>query len=439
MKGGPGLAVVLLLAGACRLSAQNPSANDSLPSSAYLAGLPDGVEKQRFIRDCTGCHSFRARIAYPNGQARSEAGWREAITRMVERFGADSGFPVIGPDRDPAATAAWLAKAMPAQRSIRMRWEPALERSADIREYLIDEPGDLPHDVAIDNGLVAVTGMFTGRMYVLDPGATAFRTMATPEPNPRAVEMDSAGGWWVVLGGPKKVAYRSPAGEWKTFDAGFYAHSIALAPDRSVWVNGHFTHAPELIRRIDPVTGATQDFEVPPHPDFETTTVPYEVRADRAGNIWMSELQGNRLVRFDPRSRRFSVWALPRAAAGARRLDIDDSGVVWIPEYSANRLARFDPTTETFREFELPIKDAAPYVVRYDRGRNALWIGTGAADAVFRFDVATEKFTYYRLSAVDQLVRHLTIDETTGDVWLAPGASPGISAARIIRLRPTEP
>src|SRR4029078_9880849 len=106
---------------------------------------------------------------------------------------------------------------------------------------------------------------------------------------------------------------------------------VAIAPDGGVWANGHFTHHPELVRRIDPASDAIRTYEIPAHPDFSTTTVPYEIRVGRDGALWMSELEGNRIARVNARGE-VKVWSMPMSASGPRRLDVDPSGVVWIPE-----------------------------------------------------------------------------------------------------------
>ena len=404
------------------------------PSAAYLAALPDGEAKRQFILDCTGCHTYHAGIAYPQGAARPRESWHERTSSMIERFGASSGFPVISAKANADRLADWLSRAMPAQDKVTWQWPRELEGRAEIREYLLPEPGDLAHDLAISGSDVIVTGMFTSRMYILNPETGAVRTEPTPEPNPRAVEVDAAGNWWVVLGGPRKIARRAANGEWKTWDVGFYAHSVALAGDGGVWVNGHFTHQPELLRRLDPASGTLRTIEVPKHPAFNNAPVPYEVRVARDGAVWMSELQGSRLVRVH-NDGSVKTWDMPTPTSGPRRLDVGPDGVVWIPEYSANKLARFDARTETFKEYEFPLRDVAPYITRYDARRNLVWIGTGAADALFSFDPRTEKFTYYRLPTPDALVRHLVI-APDGDVWLAPGSSPGTTPARVVRVRP---
>lgn len=407
-------------------------------SSTWLSLLPDGEEKRRFVLDCTGCHQFDGRIARPRGTLRTEAQWVEAITRMLGYAGASTSFPVISAGRDPEATAAWLARHLPTGEVV-----PAPVSgtgAADVTEYPMPEPQDLPHDVVVAaDGSVLVTGMFTHRLYRVEPGSGAIGEIAIPvdTANPRAIELDWAGRPWVVLGAPNKLATLADS-QWRSFDVGVYAHSLAVGGDGKVWFNGHFTRSPELIGSVDPATGEVRTYEVPPHPtlaDGPGGPIPYELRVAPDGRVWMSELQGNRLVAFSPSTGKFQTFALPTPHSGPRRFDVDPRGIVWIPAYGTNRLVRLDPATGAFRQIELPIPDAVPYVVRSDPRDGSLWIGTSAADALLRYRPDARRFDVYPLPSRGALVRHLAVDAERGAIWLAYGASPGIPA-RIARVVP---
>ena len=407
-------------------------------SSSWLSALPAGETKRRFILDCTGCHQFDARITRPGGSARTEAAWVEAVTRMLGYAGATTSFPVISAGRDPKATAAWLARSLPAAGV-----EPAGIRAtakAEITEYPMPEPGDLPHDVAVEaGGTVLITGMFTHQLYRLDPATRALTAIPIPvdKANPRAVELDARGRPWLVLGGPNKLATLADS-HWRTFDVGMYAHSLGVAPDGKVWFNGHFTHAPELLGSVDPASGAVKTHVIPPHPTLAAGPggpIPYELRVAADGRVWMSELAGNRMVVFTPGTGKFRTFTLPTPHSGPRRFDLDAKGIVWIPAYAANRLVRLDPGTAKFQEIELPIPDAVPYIARSDPRDGSVWIGTSAADALLRYRPASGRFDVYPLPRRGALVRHLAIDTERNAVWLAYGASPGIPA-RIARVEP---
>jgi virginiamycin B lyase len=433
-------AALLLLAGNKASRAERIAAarlpDDSLSSAAWLSRLPDGEEKRRFILDCTGCHQFDAVTASSAGRLKTESEWEAAITRMLGYAGATTGFPVISSYRDAKRTAAWLAA-----RVARPTAEPARPNiaAADLREYALPVPQDLPHDVAVDaRGKVVITGMFTHRMYELDPESGALGEMEIPVPraNPRAVEIAPNGDWWVVLGGPKQLARYTPSNKsWRTFDVGVYPHSLAIDGTGRAWFNGHFTKSPELIGWVD--SSGVHSVTLQPHPTLAADAggpIPYEIRIAPDGQVWTSELQGNRLVAYAPRTGAQRVFEMPLSHSGPRRFDIDARGIVWIPAYAANALVRLDPTTGDMHSYELPVRDAVPYVVRVHPRTGHVWLATAASDDLFDFDAATSRFVTYRL-ARGALVRHLAFDPRTNDVWLAYGESPGM-AARVARLRP---
>jgi virginiamycin B lyase len=411
--------------------------DQSPSSSAWLARLPDGEAKRKFILDCTGCHQFDGKIALAGGRPRTRAEWVEAVTRMLGYAGARSSFPVIAADRNPEGTAKWLVRYLSSS-TVKEHKLPR-ESPAHFTEFLLPEAGDLPHDLAVEpSGAVLITGMFTDRLYRLDPKTGGISEIPIPveKANPRAIDIDSLGRTWVVLGMPNRLAVLGPDSSWRSFDVGMYPHSLAIGRAGMVWFNGHFTRNPELIGSVDAGSGKVETKVVPAHPKLGQAPggpIPYEIRVGPDGRVWGSELIGNRIFAYTPETGRFEVFPLPTPHSGPRRFDLDSKGYVWIPAYSANLLVRFDPSTRQFTEIPLPISDAAPYVVRADPRDGALWIGTGAADVLLRYDPAIRRFETYPLQSRGALVRHLAIDPRTGAVWAAYGASPGIPA-RIARV-----
>ncbi len=451
---GVGLTVLVGLAsmwpaGADAQAAAPVREAESLSGASYLALLPDGETKRRFILDCTGCHVWtRDWVEASDGTPRDSAQWAEAIARMREMFGPGTGFPIISSWTDAATLGAWLAAAWGTSASLDAARDPDAadlewSRTHAVHEYPIPQPQDLPHDLMVDeDGKVLITGMFTHRMYRLDPESGEFSTEAIPvaNANPRALDLDPAGRWIVLLGGPGAVARHDPAdGSWESWSFGAYPHSVHPGPDGRIWWNGHFTVAPELIGAVDPATGEVERFTVEPHPGSdvgpEESTIPYGLRVSSDGTVWGTQLRGGGLVRLDPESGRVRTFQYPLRHAGPRRPDPGPDGGIWIPAYAAGQLARFDPETESFRVWDIPVRDVLPYVVRVDSTTGIVWIGTGHGDMVLSFDPATERFTAHPLPTRGALIRHIDVDETRGEVWLAYGASPGIPS-KVARLVP---
>lgn len=403
------------------------------PSNAYLNLLPDGPEKRAFILDCTGCHVFDGRVAFPQGVARTAESWRERIGSMHARFGRGSGFPIIADPADPDSLTQWLVRYLqrpPAPVA-------ASPRDARVTEYDIPVSSDLPHDLIVGpDGKVVITGMFSAQMYVLDPATGVFEREPIPVPqaNPRATEVDPDDTWWVLLGAPNQLARRSSFGQWTMFDVGMYGHSIARDAT-GAWVNGHFTGHPSVLVHVNATTGQQTRVELPSATPPGVSPIPYEIRVGPDGRVWMSELHGGRVLAYDPRDGTHRAYEMPVPQGGPRRLDVARDGTVWIPLYAAGIVVALDPASGRTTTHTLPDRDALPYVLRVDEARDAVWIATGAADALYRLVRRTGAIERIALPSRGALVRHLDIDERNGDVWLAYGASPNTLPARIARVR----
>jgi hypothetical protein len=413
-----------------------------IPSSRFLEAIKDDSVKRRFILDCAGCHTIDEHITHEDGRPRSQASWAAAITRMVDRYGVNSSFPVISPGRDAGQTADWLTRVLAGVDSrARHDWDvsrPVGDAGrAVVTEYALPEVRDVPNSLALDaRGNVVVTGMQSGAMFVLDPATGKFSTLQIPaaNANPRDVAVDRDGSWWVLLGEPHQVARRDAAsGQWKFFDIGMYGHSL-VRDEGGVWFNGLFTGNPPVLGRLTDA-GEVQTYAMPVNAARTDTftTLPYELRRDDDGNIWGSELRGDRLVRFTPATGALRVYPLPMPGSGPRRFDIGKDGKVWIPMFGYGALGKLDPATGNVFHYLLPVSSSAPYVARVNRRTGQVWVATGAADMVFMFDPARARWTEYPLPTRGALVTSMEIDASTGAIWMTYGASPGI-APRVARL-----
>ena len=419
-----------------RVRAAEPKPSD-FPGSTFLDLLPAGEERRRFILDCTGCHGFDWPVISSGDRVKTSAEWQTRIDQMLGFAGSRAGFPIMSSHRYQAATASFLSThvrmdALDVQLAARkLDSEPT---GHVVTEYTVPAPSDLPHDLIVDeSGQVVITGMMTGQMYVLDPATGVFSRHAIPvnQSNPRAHLIDKEGNWWILMGAARGIARRdATSGVWEHWPIGMYGHSLARGHDGRIWYNGHFTARPEQIGVLDPATGIARsiDVPVPGNPDG-SSTIPYGLRMDADDSLWMTQLAGNRLVRYETRQNRTKAWDMPVSHSGPRRPDIDSRGRIWIPEYANSRITVFDPADESFRSYDLPVSNSLPYIARVHPATGHIWIATGGADAVFVLDPDAGAFETVQLPSVGALVRHMDIDRSTGDVWIAYGNSPARFAA----------
>jgi hypothetical protein len=217
-----GAGVTLAAAGATinLTIAKTAGAIAEAPSRAFLGVLPETSEKRRFVVDCMGCHSISAQnLLGVDGQPHDAEAWAEAVNLMLSFAGHDTPFPILPPDRTARATADYLAKYLTAQALNQAARDckplPLPDTAYRVTEWDIPHPWDFPHDVMLDaGGNLLVTGMFSGVMYTLNPENGSFTTVEIPieMANPRALDIDAAGNWWVLCGMPGKIArYRFDA------------------------------------------------------------------------------------------------------------------------------------------------------------------------------------------------------------------------------------
>ena len=130
---------------------------------------------------------------------------------------------------------------------------------------------------------------------------------------------------------------------------------FSAAPDKNgnLWIP-NFGNA-NKITRLDPKTGAMQDFSVP---NIGTASIHSAVPGPD-GSVWLAEQASNKLGRWDPATREITEY--PDTKGSKHTIRLDRSGNVWT---TGSPLTKFDPETKKFTRFE-EVKDS--YDVRQDQ------------------------------------------------------------------------
>lgn len=149
-------------------------------------------------------------------------------------------------------------------------------------------------------------GNFVGR---LDRATRKVELVAVPtaRARPYGIALDSRGRPWFNEFGTNKIGMIDPATlalrEYTLPAAGARTRRIVVTSDDMVWF---VDHARGMVGRLDPASGRVAEWALPGGKDAR----PYAMAQDDRGRLWTVEtgVQPNRLVGFDPRTRRvFSV------------------------------------------------------------------------------------------------------------------------------------
>jgi virginiamycin B lyase len=199
------------------------------------------------------------------------------------------------------------------------------------------------------------------------------------------------------------VEYDMPGPSRMPFDAN-------PAKDGSIWIPD-FGLA-NKITKLDPLTGAMQDFPVP---NVGTAAVHSAVPAPD-GSVWLTEQGSNKLGRWDPTTQKITEYQdayipgkLGYTAGSKHTLRLDPAGNVWA---SGNPLTRFDPETQKFTRFsEVP----SCYDVKPDKDGN-IWFTKQDTHQIGRVDWKTLKVSIWTPPTKSSFPRRIEID-SDGIVW----------------------
>src|SRR6266702_7982692 len=147
-------------------------------------------------------------------------------------------------------------------------------------------------------------------------------------------------------------------------------YGITVTPKGDVW---YASLAGNHIARIELATGHATVVE-PPTPNQGARRVWW----DASGRIWVSEWNSGNVSVHDPAQNSWKAWRLPGNSPRAYAVYVDDQDKVWVTDFSANAIVRFDPRTEKFNVFA---SDRAGANVRQLNGRaGETWGGESGTD-----------------------------------------------------------
>lgn len=413
-----------------------------VPSSYWLALLPEGIARQEFVLNCGTCHGIGQSRVTLNGQYRDESGWAAGIAMMR----AMDAYSVIPPDFDDGWYASWLAEHLAEDRiaGLQLPEPPAddmLERLV-FTEYELPQQDSLPHDLVIGpDGLIWITAFFYDQMWALDPADGSYRKIDIDDDpdviaQARALKFGEDGRLWIVNGGTNAVIRLDTAtGAYEEFDVQMYAHSLDLDTKGNVWVNDYFAEK-ERIAKVDAETGEVTIVGVPEanRPATEGIPLPYGLQVDRKDRLFSTQLAANTLVVYDTNTGDAELFEMPVENSGPRRPGIAPDGSLWIPEFNTGYITRFDPESETFERVQLGLPTMGAYDIEVDQRSGIVWT-TGSLDSsLFRYDPESGRIDRIPFPTEPAFTRHLAIDKDNGDVWSAYSSLPA-ATPRVVRVQ----
>ena len=156
-------------------------------------------------------------------------------------------------------------------------------------------------------------------------------------------------------------------------------YGITLTPQGTVWYVSLAGNHLAQIEDLD--TGRVRIVE-PPTPNQGAR----RVWSDSQGRLWISEWNSGNVSVHDPRDGSWRAWRLPGERPRAYSVYVDERDIVWLTDFPANAIVRFDPRSERFTAFP---SDRSGANVRQMAGRpGEAWGGESGNNRLVRIETA---------------------------------------------------
>ena len=177
---------------------------------------------------------------------------------------------------------------------------------------------------------------------------------------------------------------------------------------------------------------------LPEHDTFEEITLPnrqslpFPLTIDKNGNIWYGAASTGKIGYVDPSNNQITEYTSEMVLQGPEALIFDDDGNLWIAEHTGSSITKFNPILETFERISMIDKNALPFGMTFDRYGN-IWIAQHVVDNIGVYDPDNNNLIEVQVPTNSSWVEFMTTDDK-GDIWFVEYQSNKIGTVKITEI-----
>ena len=143
--------------------------------------------------------------------------------------------------------------------------------------------------------------------------------------------------------------------------------------------------------------------------------LPFALEIDIDGNVWFTTTGAGNIGYIDPKDNSITQFSNDPPLLGPEALLFDDEGNIWIAEHTGLAITRFNPVLETFERITVPNDEALPFGMTFDRYGN-VWFAQHTIDSIGAYDPDNNQLIEIPVPSETSFVQFMTSD---GDdnVW----------------------
>jgi virginiamycin B lyase len=354
--------------------------------------LPGGHGKDAVTTTCNACHGLNMITGSPGF---TQAAWQDLISTMIKL-----------PDDRAAAISQYLAEHFPPKPGRAPVLVPGTVQ-VTFKEWIVPTLGQRSRDpLQTADGTIWWNGQFISIVGRVNPKTGEMKEYRLEtEAKPHSIVDDKNGNIWYTGNGNGTIGKLEPA----TGKITIYKMPDPAARDPHTAIFGkdgrmYFTlQQSNMLGRLDPSNGEIKLVTL-----TTPRALPYGIKQDSRGTIWVSYNGSGKLASMDPETMAVKEYRLPDEKSRSRRLAITSDDMIWFVNSSVGRLGRLNPKTGEVKEWPSPSGPAShPYAIEVID--DVIWYNESNTrpDALVRFDPKTEKFQSWAVPSGVGIIRHM--------------------------------
>jgi copper transport protein len=193
--------------------------------------------------------------------------------------------------------------------------------------------------------------------------------------------------------------------------------------DGNIWIS---------IMNKDKIVKYLPEFDTFEEIKLDKESFPFALTMDTDGNIWYSASGVGKIGFIDPKNNQVTQFSSDSPLQSPEALIFDNDGNLWIAEHTGLAITKFNPVLETFEKISVPNEEALPFGMTFDRYGN-IWFAQHTVDSIGAYDPDNNDLIEVLVPTETSFVQHMTSDKND-NVWFVEQKGNKIGTIKITEI-----
>ena len=165
---------------------------------------------------------------------------------------------------------------------------------------------------------------------------------------------------------------------------------------------------------------------------LERESFPFALTVDNNGKIWYSTSGTGKIGFIDPENNQITQFSSDSPLQSPEALMFDNDGNLWIAQHTGSAITKFNPVLETFEKISVPNKDALPFGMTLDKYGN-IWFAQHTVDNIGVYDPDNNDLIEVPVPTETSFVQFMTSDGND-NVWFVEQQSNKLATIKMTEI-----